>query len=156
MNFIKSVGKLLNTYLFKFQTEKPLIHVQHVEMMSLVETLLRRFMKQSFVDESKLLFFQSIDFDEHDHKLPIFSIEIGEEARVHLISNFPEKTNRKEFLYDCRKFYCSLVKYLCSHFPLSNVTMIDLGLLSPDSKQHPKDAVLSLTRLASKLKHTFV
>jgi hypothetical protein len=80
LNFIVELEPLFSRFLKMFQKEEPLIHVLHKEMVDLVKSFMRRFMKGACF-EGKSSCLMDVNVTKVEHHLPEKLMEIGESAR---------------------------------------------------------------------------
>ena len=77
MNFLKSVGTLLNDFLILFQARKPLIHALYSSMSELLLKLLQRFVKSEVIDACGGDY-ETVCYGEKENQRHYSAVEIGE------------------------------------------------------------------------------
>ena len=149
LHFLQNLEPLFTPFLALFQREEPLIHVLHDQLSELVRKIMKRFLKQTVVQEKSGKALISIDVDLAENILDRQKeMEIGEPTARALKKVRAEQ--QKRTLMDMQNFYRTSTKYLMSRLPLDNELLKDLAVLHP--LMHKEDhAVHAIRRTAKKL-----
>ncbi|XP_054722965.1 uncharacterized protein LOC129232887 [Uloborus diversus] len=144
--FLRNVSDILNRFVGLFQTEAPLIHILYDEMVSLVKTLLGRFLTNSFFQNLPGTDLKVLDVSKAEYWKTASAIDIGLDTQKAMASL--SDTEKKSFYLGARSFYLACTKKLLKTLPLDNRLLFHLQVLHPVMKME-ETSILSIKYLAS-------
>jgi len=146
MEFLQSVGLLLNEFLVCFQAEKPLIHALYQSLQELLSKLCCWFLKPEVVESSRSNF-KVLRCEERDNQKNLSHIEVGESCLNKMKQKFPDVSNHKRFLLEARSFYVAVVSYLIKKLPMDSDILQDLQIFHPSVNCLPKNPKLRYPKI---------
>ena len=155
ISFCAYISQDFEAFLLPFQSEEPMIHVLYPEMINLLTTLMRKFIKRRQIDESPVELYH-LDVSKGKNQRPLNLIDIGTKAKL-LFSdvNFMPSEKQEQFRRDCLNFYIAAVTYLQIQLPFDNQVLKYAQYLHPMKRHDPSScsAISNLTlKVAASLK----
>ena len=131
-----STAKLVQPFLKKYQTDKPMIPFITEDLAEILQCLMARFIKESVLTDAKTpQKLASVDVMDEANWLPTDKVDPGFVAKrlVHqaLQSKAASPLVKKEFQVACRKIYSEMTKKMLERCPLKYSTVRALQALDP-------------------------
>ena len=82
IHFLISVASIFSKYLLIFQKDEPLVHILHTEYVSLLQQLMRRFLKAGIFSGKSGNEYPQIQLG-HKNQVEDSNLEIGDKTRSH-------------------------------------------------------------------------
>lgn len=129
--FLQSVATELESFLIKFQSDKPLLPFLYMELSMLVKNIAVRCLKKEVCSVKNLRDLILIDIYDTKNQLPLKNVDIGFGARGALTEKVSE-SRKTDFLRDCRQFLLSVLEKMRIKSPLCKRLVKGVSCLSPD------------------------
>ena len=146
--FLIELEPLFKRFLKLFQKEEPLIHLIHEEMVELIKSFMRRFLKSDCFENKSCSSLEKLDVSKLENQLPEKKIELGEYTRTTLHTIKSDK--QKLPVLEMKKFYQTVVEYFQRKLPINSELLQDMKCLHPLLQKDEK-GVSCIRRIAQKM-----
>ena len=155
ISFCAYVSQDFEAFLLPFQGEEPMIHLLYPEMINLLTTLMRKFIKKKRVDEPTAAGQHTLNVPLEKNQRPVNAIDT--KAKVLFADvNFLPSEQQSDFRKDCVNFHVTSVTYLQQQLPFDNLMIKHAQYLHPIKRNDPesRSAISNLAlKIADSLKN---
>ena len=145
LEFFCSVAKLLQSFLTKLQTDRPVTPFLCTDLTSVIRSLMRKFIRPSCLDDAdtpeKLL---RIDIEDSSNHLTYSKIEIGFKAETKLKEVKVSERQIMEYRVQCKDFLINTLKKMKEKCPV--VHSLVRNMASPNPLEMTNNKVLARER----------
>ena len=130
IHFVAPVADIFNRFLLLFQKDEPLIHILHSKCVSLVLTIMERFLRQEVYAElgaKELPGTRIARCDELNDR------DLALDGKCKSNFDIPSSGHKSRILNGARGFYGASLRHLLKKFPLKNTILRCCKVLHPDS-----------------------
>ena len=151
--FLKNIAPLFQKYLIMFQTDRPIVHLIHHELKSLVRGTMERFVKKEAMIggsgkfSTKLLI--NVDLTKQENLLTFHKMDVGDGVCDILKKCKPSCQN--ENLKNMQAAFIAMASYFVENLPLSSQLLNDVMCLSPLLRK--KSPPAHICRIAKHIPH---
>lgn len=131
--FILGLEPLFNRFFKLFQKEEPLIHLLHEEMVEMIKSFMRRFLKTECFEKKCCSSLEKLYVSKVENHLSDNKVELGEETRK--TSSTLKYDKQKLPVLAMKKFYQTVVTYFKTKLPINCELLKDLKCLHPLSQK---------------------
>ena len=156
LSFVAYFASDFESFLTKFQSMKPLIHILYEEMETLLWNVMAKFVKSKYLTNKKdgekcavsaneLLLVQTADKNVVKN---LKNIDIGTKAKgLFLPSALDIDENEKKFRSDCLQAYRKTIEYLKSMLPFNSFIQ-NSAFINPENR-NVNDSLVGISNFAS-------
>lgn len=140
--FFKSVALVLEPFLKKFQTNRPVVCFLHSELSIMVRSLMRRVIKPEILAGKTDEQLSKIDVEEKEIQLDYSKIDVGFSCEKALRNSKIVDRALLEFRMSCKSFIVAVLKKVLHKCPLNYSLVKHLTCLNPNKMVSHKEECL--------------
>ena len=133
MRFFAFIASLMEPFLRKFQTDKPMVPFLRKNLERLIKSLLQKFVPETVIDKyDKPEKLSTLDLRNPENLLKIknLNLDVGTEKEIRVSK--ASETEKVQFKKDCRNFLVALVEKLVERCPLNYKIVLLASSIDPN------------------------
>lgn len=156
MQFFRDIAKTLNSFLKRFQTNRPMVPFLSGALVQVMKSLLRIFIKEDVIREaSSALKVSRIDVENEENYLDLSKIKVSTALKEILREVDVPDHKKMKFKSECRSIIISIILKLKERSPLNYTIVRAASSLDPEQMANSKEiANAYFGALAGKLART--